>query len=174
MNVIHYYLTLLNHTSQIFIFNGSNFEYCWYTWNGPEQLPLSILDKIQKVFTQPCRRWIIFYSFPEKTHSPKKENVAISVTNLIGFSFICSWNPHLNSHRVPLVRRKYDSERFFPRGPNLWNKLPKWWFPKHYNINVFKSSVNCNLLFVFLQSAYISFTLLRPWNKFPTWMDLVG
>lgn len=54
----------------------------------------------------------------------------------------------LHSFLIPLVRRKFHLENIFPRVAALWNRKSGC-FSDLYEFNLFKSSVNCYLFYIF-------------------------
>lgn len=45
--------------------------------------------------------------------------------------------------RIRLERRKFYSDRFFPRTTPLWGLLPRGCFPDNYKLDLFKFTVGC-------------------------------
>lgn len=65
--------------------------------------------------------------------------------------------PH--SFRIPIGRRKFYSDIFFPRTNTSWHRHPRWCFPDHYDFNLFKSlSILHILLLIWI--SFLSTTLL--------------
>lgn len=87
-------------------------------------------------------RWATFFLFP-------------SVENLTArncYATYTEWN-HTHCHHIPLRRRKFYC--FFLRTLTLWNRLPWGGFPVHYNLNPFKSRVNCYLSYIYSLSLWL-------------------
>lgn len=59
---------------------------------------------------------------------------------------------HTHCHHIPLRRKFYC---FFLRTLTLGNRLPKRCFPDHYNLNPFKSRVNCYLSYIYSLSLWL-------------------
>ena len=140
-------------------------EYCCHIWAGASSDVLALLDKVQRRICnnigpslsaklQPLslRRDVaslcLFYKFyhgrcSNELKSLVPKNKAHSrLTRL-------SSNSHPFSVSVPFCHKRCYSRSFFPRTSNLWNSLPSSCFPSSYDLQSFKSSVNC-----FLNSSY--------------------
>lgn len=59
---------------------------------------------------------------------------------------ICTGEYYPHSLFIPLVKRKFCLDDFFPRTTTFWNRLPRGYFPDHNNLNLFKSQVNYYIL----------------------------
>lgn len=138
-------------------------EYCCHVWAGSSSNVLSLLDKVQRricniigpdlaIKLQPlCHRrnvasLSLFYKYYHGRCSDE-------ISSLVPPPKIAKRNTRLSTRShpftvsVPLCKKAFYSNSFFPRTSVLWNSLPSYCFPDVYNLNVFKSRVNRFLLF---------------------------
>lgn len=75
------------------------------------------------------------------------------------------------SHHIPLVRRKFNLNCFYPKASALWNKHSSRCFPNQYNVNLFKFQVNHYLSYVSTWSALlVSSSYIHATTHYLEWL----
>jgi ribonucleases P/MRP protein subunit RPP40 len=136
-------------------------EYCCHIWGGSSNDALSLLDKVQRRIVnivgpalaanlQPLshRRNVaslsLFYKYYNGRCSKELASLVPS-TKIHSRVTRHSIKSHPFTVTVPKCSKNSYLSSFFPRTSVLWNSLPSSCFPDSYNLQSFKSSVNCYL-----------------------------
>ena len=139
-------------------------EYCCHIWAGSPKTSLSCLDRVQRRLRrligdelfkslQPLshRRDVASLSLLYRYYSGRcSEELKTLVPPLKVFvrdtrlaSFTQRNHPH--TLEVPVARKEFHANSFFPRTVALWNKLPVDCFPANFNMDFFKRKINRHL-----------------------------
>ena len=139
-------------------------EYCCHIWAGLPKTSLSCLDRVQRRLRrligdelfkslQPLshRRNVASLSLLYRYYSGRcSEELKTLVPPLKVFvrdtrlaSFTQRNHPH--TLEVPVARKEFHANSFFPRTVALWNKLPADCFPANFNMDFFKRKINHHL-----------------------------
>ena len=133
-------------------------EYCCHIWAGASQQSLSSLDRIQSrirylvgdsLFStlQPLshRRNVaslalLYRYYNGRCSNELHEMVPPRKTFARNTRFSANVHPHFLE--VDTSVQNFHRQSFFPRTATLWNSLPPYCFPKHYDLVSFKIRVN--------------------------------
>ena len=139
-------------------------EYCCHIWAGLPKTSLSCLDRVQRRLRrligdelfkslQPLshRRDVASLSLLYRYHSGRcseelkslvpPPKVFVRDTRLASFT----QRNHPHTLEVPVARKEFHANSFFPRTVALWNKLPADCFPANFNMDFFKRKINHHL-----------------------------
>ena len=140
-------------------------EYCCHIWGGAVQTSLSCLDRVQRRL-----RYLVgdelFSTLPPLSHRRDvsslslfyryyngkcSQELQLLVPPMKTFSVrtrLAAATQELHPHALvnPRVKNNFHEQSFIPRTVKQWNNLPSECFPQQYDLDSFKSKVNCFLL----------------------------
>lgn len=125
-------------------------EYVFVTWYSNVFYLLIALIPVHIQFYISAQQLQKFAFLQKKTAEKNHFLMSFSQTYLLDyFHSKCKEKVPLRQLSPPL-----------PRAANLWTRVPRGCFPKHYNFNLFNSRISHYLCFVFFPSlSFISHTL---------------